>query len=64
MYNGEKDALNLWFRLIVEEHDPDTDQIFRTTIFPEHSEAIYGNWSLIEGVFRIRNPNSSLKELL
>ena len=61
MYNGEKDALNLWFRLIVEEHDTDTDQIFRTTIFPEHSEVIYGNWSLIEGVFKIRNPNSSLK---
>ena len=61
MYNGEKDALNLWFRLIVEEHDSDSDQVYTTTIFPEHSEVINGNWSLIEGVFKIKNPNNTLK---
>jgi hypothetical protein len=55
MYNGLKDALNLWFRFIVEEWNPKTDQWNTTTFFPEHSEVIFGNWSLVEGEFSVQS---------
>jgi len=55
MYNGMKDALNLWFRFLVEEWNPKNDTWQSTTFFPEHSEVIYGNWSLVEGDFTIQS---------
>jgi len=58
MFNGEKDALNLWFRLIIEEYDEKNDKWYTTTIFPEQSEVINGNWSLVEGEFKVHNPAS------
>ncbi len=56
MHNGEKDALNLWFRFLIEEYDAPSNQWFRTTFFPEFSEVIYGDWSLVEGSFRVHDP--------
>jgi hypothetical protein len=58
MHNGEKDALNLWFRLLIEEYDVPSNQWYRTTIFPEHAEVIDGNWSLVEGSFRVQDPQN------
>ena len=56
MHNGEKDALNLWFRFLIEEYDAPSNQWFRTPFFPEFSEVIYGDWSLVEGSFRVHDP--------
>ncbi len=55
MYNGEPDALNLWFRLIVEEYDPNLEKWYTTVIFPEFAETIYRDWSLVEGTFKATN---------
>ena len=55
MYNGEPDALNLWFRFIIEEYDEVNDSWYSTTFFPEQSEVISDNWSLIEGVFKVNS---------
>jgi len=58
MYNGVPDALNLWFRLIVEEYDKETNHWYSTTIFPEQAEVINNNWSLVEGTFSIHDPKN------
>lgn len=60
MYNNYKDALNLWFRLIVEEFDEDKNEWYETVAFPEQSEVINGNWSLVELKFKIHNSNNKL----
>lgn len=60
MYNGEKDALNDWFRVIVEEYNEENNSIKSTTFFPEQSETIYGNWSLLEGNFEVKNPKNKI----
>jgi hypothetical protein len=60
MYNGMKDALNDWFRFIIEEHNLENGTIETTTYFPEQSETINGNWSLLEGTFEIKNPKSKV----
>lgn len=58
MYNGEKDALNLWFRFMIEEYDEAKNNWYTTTFFPEQAEVINGDWSLIEGTFRVNNPGN------
>lgn len=58
MYNNTKDALNLWFRFMVEEYDEANDSWHITTTFPESSEVIYGNWSLVEMKFTVRDPSN------
>jgi hypothetical protein len=60
MYNGEPDALNLWFRLIVEEFDEKAGKWHETVFFPEEAETIYGDWSLVEGTFRITDPRNKV----
>lgn len=55
MYNGGKDAINDWFRFMVEEFNQAQDQFITTTFFPDKSEVIFGNWSLIEGDFVVRD---------
>jgi len=60
MHNGEQDALNLWFRCIIEEYDAQTDQWYSTTFFPDQSEVINGDWSLVEGTFEVRNPKNKI----
>lgn len=61
MFNGEKDALNLWFRLIVEEYDVATNAWHSTTIFPESAETIFGDWSLVEVDFTVRNSSNPIQ---
>ena len=61
MFNGEPDALNLWFRLMIEEYDKQSDEWFSTTIFPEHAETIFGDWSLVEGKFRVWNGDNPIQ---
>jgi hypothetical protein len=60
MRNGEPDALNLWFRLIVEEFDEGNGQWHSTVFFPEESETIWGDWSLVEGTFRVLDPKNQV----
>ena len=60
MYNGQKDALNDWFRFMIEEHNEGNNTWETTTYFPEQSETIYGNWSLVEGTFIVKNPKSKI----
>jgi hypothetical protein len=55
MYNAVPDALNLWFRLIVEEYDISQDKWYTTTFFPEQAEVVTDSWSMTEGIFRIRD---------
>ncbi len=56
MYNNSKDALNLWFRFMVEEYEEANDRWHITTTFPESSEVIYGDWSLVEMIFTVNDP--------
>lgn len=58
MYNGLKDALNLWFRFLIEEWDPKANIWHSTTFFPDQSEVIFGNWSLVEGEFTVQSSGS------
>lgn len=60
MYNGLPDALNLYFRFIVEEYDEAADVWESTTFFPDQSETINGDWSLAEGVFTVKNPKNRI----
>lgn len=60
MSNKEPDALNLWFRLLIEEYEPSGNKCSVTTIFPEHAETIHGNWSLVEGTFKVHNPENQI----
>lgn len=60
MYNGLKDALNMWFRFIIEEYNKETDTWTSTVYLPEQSEVINGNWSLVEGSFKVKNPKSKI----
>jgi len=58
MYNGFKDALNLHFQLRVEEFDESANSWESTICFPEQSEVINGDWSLVEMEFKVKNPDS------
>jgi hypothetical protein len=60
MHNAEPDALNLWFRLIVEEYDEGNGQWHSTVFFPEEAETIRGDWSLVEGTFRVMDPKNQV----
>lgn len=61
MYNGEKDALNLYFRFVVEERDPQTGKkVARYTAFPEHAETILDDWSMVTCDFEIKNPKNDV----
>jgi hypothetical protein len=58
MYNGFDDALNLWFRYIIEEYDERSNIWHETVFFPEQAEVINGDWSLVEGSFRVHDSNN------
>jgi hypothetical protein len=60
MYNGRPDALNLYFRFIIEEYDESSDTWESTTHFPDQSETINGDWSLVEGEFTVKNPENRI----
>lgn len=60
MYNNYPDALNHWLRFMVLEYDEQKDQWFENTTFPENSEVINGNWSLVELEFNIRDPKNKI----
>jgi len=60
MFNGSKDALNGWLRFIIEEYDEDTNSWLSTTYFPEESQVINGNWSLVEGTFEVKNQKNKV----
>ncbi|MCU0369827.1 MAG: hypothetical protein MUC31_00275, partial [Bacteroidales bacterium] len=60
MYNGMENALNMWFRFIIEEYDASRDTWITTTTFPIQSETINGDWSLIESTFGVKNPQSRI----
>lgn len=61
MFNGEQDALNLWFRLIIEEYDRSGNRCKQTTFFPDQCEAINGDWSLCEAEFSVSKPDNTVK---
>ncbi len=64
-YNGQNDALNDWFRFIVEERNPKTGEFkYLTTTFPEFSEVIDGDWSLVEMDFKIDYPENEIRIIL
>jgi len=60
MYNGLPDALNLYFRFIIEEYDEPADSWESTIYFPDQSETINGDWSLVEGEFEVKNPGNRI----
>lgn len=60
-FNGQNDALNDWFRFIVEERNPTTGEFKYTTCFPEFAEVIDGNWSLVEMDFEVDFPENEIR---
>ncbi len=60
MFNGEPDALNLWFRLIIEEYDEANNKWYTSTFFPSQAEVISKNWSLVEAVFKVNNAKNRI----
>ena len=60
-FNGQNDALNDWFRFIVEERNPKTGEFKYTTCFPEFAEVIDGNWSLAETDFQVDFPENEIR---
>jgi hypothetical protein len=60
MFNGVPDALNLYFRVVIEEYDEQSNEWYTTTFFPESAEVIDNNWSLIEGTFKVHDPNNKI----
>lgn len=60
MFHGMNDALNLWFRFIAEEYDEKNGSWHSTTCFPETSQTLYNNWSLVEFSFRIKNSGNKV----
>ncbi|MCT4665055.1 MAG: hypothetical protein N4A45_07470 [Flavobacteriales bacterium] len=60
MYHGEPDALNKWFRLIIEEYDEKNNQWYSSTFFPVEAEVFHKNWSLMEVDFEVRNPQNRI----
>ncbi len=63
MHNAFPDALNLWFRFIVEETDPVTANTIQTVCLPEESEVINGDWSLIELPFTVTDTSHEIRIL-
>jgi len=54
--------LNDWFRFIVEERNPKTGEFkYLQTSFPEFSEVIDGDWSLVEMKFKIDYPENEIR---
>ena len=45
----------MWFRFLIEEWNPQNDTWRTTTFLPDHSEVIYGDWSLVEGSFTVQS---------
>lgn len=60
MYNDYPDALNLWFRLILAEYDTENNRWHETTVFPQESEVIFGDWSLVEMEFSIMDSKNEV----
>jgi hypothetical protein len=61
MYNGEQDALNLYFRLKVDAYDLAKDEWKnQLTLFPDKAEVIYGDWSLVEGEFKVDDVSNEI----
>jgi hypothetical protein len=62
-FNGQNDALNDWFRFIIEERNPKTGEFKYTTCFPEFSEVIDGDWSLVEMDFQVDFPENEIRAI-
>jgi hypothetical protein len=61
MYNAQENSLNQWLRLIVDEYDEASNTHIETVVFPEQSEVIFDEWSLVEIDFRVQNPKNRIK---
>ncbi len=62
MNNKEQDALNLWFRLILQSYNDETEEWEDLlTTFPEQAETIYGDWSLMEMPFNLENNSNKIR---
>ena len=57
IFNGQADALNDWFRIVVEEETETGEKKILATAFPEFTEVIDGDWSFVELDFSIPNTN-------
>ncbi len=60
MFNGFENALNMWFRFIIEEYDAEKNTWISTTGFPMQSETINGDWSLVEATFEVKDPRNKI----
>lgn len=61
MHNGEQDALNMWFPISIEAIDANGQIVQTLRIFPDQAETIDGDWSLVEGEFQWKDPNTTLR---
>jgi len=55
MYNGGLDALNHRLKLTIEECDVEKNISYKTSFFPEEAKVINGDWSLVEGEFKVND---------
>lgn len=60
LHNNSKDALNDWFRLIVEEFNEKQNTWISTTFYPEQCETINGEWSMAEFTFTVGDPSNKI----
>jgi hypothetical protein len=58
LFNDTLDALNHYFRIIIEEYDPLKKIWYSTEFIAEYCEVIYNDWSLLEMEFEIRSPDN------
>jgi hypothetical protein len=60
MFNGHENAINNWFRFIIEERDGQDNEVTTTVCFPDNSEVIDGNWSMADVAFQVSNPSNHI----
>ncbi len=62
LFNGEPDAINLHFNVQVQEYFKDEEKWnTNAIIFPEQTEVIQGDWSLVELNFQIKEDQNPVR---
>ena len=60
MYNGQPDALNLYFRGFIDEVNKNGEIVNRVVFFPEHAQTIVGDWSMVTVRFQVMDPKNTI----
>ena len=61
MFNSQKDALNLYYRWMTYEIDPNGQKVQEIETYPESAETIDGDWSLVRHKFTVKDSKNTIK---